>query len=99
MKEQTNLEQKLERLSIALEQSEIDEYVNLLNQPRRFIGMHLVAGIIRGIGIALGFTVFMVLLLYVLRGLGTLNIPYVGSYIADVVKVVQHQLDVGRSGY
>jgi hypothetical protein len=38
-------------------------------------------------------------MLYILRALGALNIPYVGEYIADVIKIVQHQLDVGRSGY
>jgi hypothetical protein len=37
--------------------------------------------------------------LYALRALGALNIPYVGGYIADVVKIVQHQLEGGRTGY
>jgi hypothetical protein len=99
MDQSNSLEKKLDQLSHALEQSEIKEYVNLLHRPSRFIGMNLLAGIVRGVGIALGFTVFMVLLLYFLRALGALNIPYVGEYIADVIKIVQHQLDVGRSGY
>lgn len=97
--EQTNLEQKIEQLSIALERAELREYVRLFHRPRRFIGMHLMAGILRGIGIAIGFTLFMVLLLYLLRALGALNIPYIGEYIADVIKIVQHQLDVGKTGY
>lgn len=99
MDQSNSLDKKLDQLSHALEQSEIKEYVNLLHRPRRFIGLNLLAGIVRGVGIALGFTVFMVLLLYLLRALGALNIPYVGEYIADVIKIVQHQLDVGRSGY
>jgi hypothetical protein len=97
--EQTSLEQKVEQLAIALERNELKEYVSLFHRPKRFIGMHLIAGIVRGIGVAIGFTFFMVLTLYLLRALGAMNIPYVGAYIADVVKVVQHQLDVGQSRY
>jgi predicted PurR-regulated permease PerM len=97
--EQAGIASQLEKLAIALEQSEVKEYVKLFKKPRRYMFMQFLAGIVRGMGIAIGFTVFMVTLLYALRALGALNIPYVGHYIADVVKIVQHQLDVSRTGY
>lgn len=86
-------------LAVALKQTEVKEFVQVFRRPRRYLWMQFLAGIFRGVGIAIGFTVFMVTLLYVLRALGAMNIPYVGGYIAEVVKIVQHQLDVSRTGY
>lgn len=86
-------------LAVALQQTEVKEFVQVFRRPRRYLWLQFLAGIFRGVGIAIGFTVFMVTLLYALRALGALNIPYVGGYIADVVKIVQHQLEGGRSGY
>jgi predicted PurR-regulated permease PerM len=86
-------------LAVALQQTEVKEFVQVFRRPRRYLWMQFLAGIFRGVGIAIGFTVFMVTLLYALRALGALNIPYVGGYIADVVKIVQHQLEGGRTGY
>jgi predicted PurR-regulated permease PerM len=86
-------------LAVALQQTEVKEFVQVFRRPRRYLWMQFLAGIFRGVGIAIGFTVFMVTFLYALRALGALNIPYVGGYIADVVKIVQHQLEGGRTGY
>lgn len=80
----------------SLKYKEIAEYVQLMNKPRKLIVNNLLSGISRGVGIALGVTVFFVTALYLLRALGALNLPIVGDYIADIVKVVQAQLD-GRS--
>lgn len=80
----------------SLKFTEIAEYVQLMNAPRKLIINNLLSGIARGIGIALGVTVFFVTALYALRALGALNLPIIGDYIADIVKVVQAQLD-GRS--
>jgi predicted PurR-regulated permease PerM len=86
-------------LAVALKQTEVKEFVQVFRRPRHYLWIQFIAGIFRGVGIAIGFTVFMVTLLYVLRALGAMNIPYVGGYIADVVKIVQHQLEGGRTGY
>lgn len=75
---------------------EIAEYVQLMNHPRKLIINNLLSGIARGVGIAMGLSVFLVTALYVLRALGTLNLPIIGDYIADIVKVVQAQLE-GRT--
>ena len=49
-----------------------------------------------GIGIAIGFTFFAATILYVLQMLGKLNLPIIGDYIADIVRIVQRQLE-GRT--
>lgn len=95
--EQTSIVRKqLDALIDSLKYQEIAEYVQLMNQPRKLIVNNLMSGIARGVGIALGVTVFLVTALYVLRALGALNLPIVGDYIADIVKVVQSQLE-GRT--
>ena len=90
------IRKQLEALLDGMKYQEIAEYVHLMNRPRKLIVNNLLSGIARGVGIALGVTVFLVTALYVLRALGALNLPIVGDYIADIVKVVQSQLE-GRT--
>ena len=60
------------------------------------LGFGIVSGMARGIGIAIGFTFFAATILYVLQMLGKLNLPIIGDYIADIVRIVQRQLE-GRA--
>ncbi len=92
----TMLEQMNERLIKLAENTEyreLAEYVHLMKHPKKIILKNLLAGIARGVGIAIGFTVLLVSLLYFLRALGALDIPIIGDYIADIVKIVQAQLE------
>ncbi|OUM96220.1 MAG: hypothetical protein A9Z00_05970 [Thermobacillus sp. ZCTH02-B1] len=90
------LARELDRLSVGLERAKISEYVDLLNRPMSLIWRNLVAGMARGVGIAIGFTFFAATILYVLQMLGKLNLPIIGDYIADIVRIVQRQLE-GRT--
>ncbi len=76
-----------------MERTQIADYVRLLNKPWTLIWKNLLAGTARGIGIAIGFTFFAATILYVLRILGALNLPIIGDYIADIVRIVQIQLE------
>ncbi|WP_339062356.1 DUF5665 domain-containing protein [Tepidibacillus marianensis] len=87
---------KIDDLGVQLERVQIADYVALLNRPRRLFFLNLATGIARGIGIALGFTVFAATIIYILQKLGALNLPIIGDYIADLVKIVQAQLNVDR---
>ncbi|MFC5651659.1 DUF5665 domain-containing protein [Paenibacillus solisilvae] len=89
------LEHQLEKLSLQMEHTQIAEYVQLLNRPFSLIWRNILAGTARGIGIAIGFTFFAATILYVLQLLGALNLPIIGDYIADIVRIVQHQLEGG----
>ncbi|WP_249529987.1 DUF5665 domain-containing protein [Paenibacillus brevis] len=97
----TELEQQmneLHRLTLTwtrqLEKSRIAEYTQLLNRPWRLIWLNLLSGTARGVGIAIGFTFFAATIIYLLQLLGALNLPIIGDYIADVVRIVQRQLEL-----
>lgn len=83
-----------ERLSAYLERVNFGAYVELLLHPFRMFWLNLLAGVFRGIGIGLGFTIIASLAVYALQQLEILNLPVVGKYIADLVRIVQAQLHV-----
>ncbi|WP_315970500.1 DUF5665 domain-containing protein [Paenibacillus sp. PAMC21692] len=87
------VDKRLENVATNMERTHIAEYVDLLNKPLKLIWRNLLAGTARGVGIAIGFTFFAATILYVLRILGALNLPIIGDYIADIVKIVQIQLE------
>ncbi|WP_226001938.1 DUF5665 domain-containing protein [Paenibacillus sp. BJ-4] len=93
--EQLNRMEKLIRaVSEQMERTRIADYALLLNKPWRLFWLNLISGISRGIGIALGFTFFAATIIYVLQVLGALNLPIIGDYIADIVRIVQRQLEL-----
>ncbi|GGD70855.1 hypothetical protein GCM10010911_30890 [Paenibacillus nasutitermitis] len=87
------LDRRLEKVAVDMERSQMADYVLLLNRPLSLIWRNLLAGVFRGIGIALGFTFFAATIVYILQLLGALNLPIIGDYIADIVRIVQHQLE------
>ena len=87
------MENQLKKLSLEMERAKIADYVQLLNRPFSLIWRNILAGTARGIGIAIGFTFFAATILYMLQLLGALNLPIIGDYIADIVRIVQHQLE------
>lgn len=93
------MNERLRKIADNMEKMQIADYVQLLNRPRKLIAINLVAGIARGVGIAIGVSVFAGTFLYLLQQLGALNLPIIGDYIAQIVKIVQLQLQGGRSTY
>lgn len=91
-----DMHRRITEMANQMERVQIADYVQLLNSPRKIIFTNIVAGISRGIGIAIGFTFFASTILYILQALGALNLPIVGDYIAEVVKYVKAQLE-GRA--
>ncbi|MGN7164407.1 DUF5665 domain-containing protein [Paenibacillus cellulositrophicus] len=82
------------RIAEELEQARIAEYTQLLHRPFRLIMLNLLSGAARGVGVAIGFTFFAATIIYVLQVLGALNLPIIGDYIADIVRIVQRQLEL-----
>ena len=83
---------KIEELSINIEKMKLAEYVELLNQPKRLLFLNFIAGVARGLGIAVGFAILGALSILILRRLVVLNLPLIGDFIALVVKLVQTRL-------
>lgn len=82
------LVQKLELLSVQMEKMQIAEYIELVRNPWRMVGVNLLSGLARGLGMAVGFTLLGALLIYFLRRLVVLNLPWLSDFIADIVQMV-----------
>lgn len=85
-------EEAVEKLNKYFERVNFGAYVQLLQRPWQIIWLNFIGGLARGVGIGLGFTVLAALLIIILQKLSVLNLPIVGTYIADVVRIVQAQL-------
>jgi hypothetical protein len=88
------LGRKIDELGIAIEKMKLSEYVELLNNPRRLFYINFFAGVARGLGMAVGFTILGALMLYTLQRLQVLNIPIIGGLIAEIVRIVQGNLSI-----
>ncbi|HZG78439.1 MAG TPA: DUF5665 domain-containing protein [Paenibacillus sp.] len=93
------VQNQVERIANHLERAQLAEYVQLLNSPRRLIVSNLIAGAARGVGIAIGVTIFSATIVYVLRQIGALDLPIIGHYIADLVESVQAHMSGGGFYY
>lgn len=80
---------KINDLSVSIEKMKLAEYVKLLEHPWRLMYINFIAGLARGVGIAIGFTILGAVVLYFLRILVMLNLPLIGNFIAEIVRMVQ----------
>jgi len=86
------IEKKLHEIALKLEKTKIAEYVDIMNNMWRLLSINFIAGIARGFGMAIGFTVLGALFIYMAQKLITLNLPVIGDFIAELVKIVQDNL-------
>lgn len=80
---------QMRKLVDHLEKLRIAEYVELQQKPGRILFLNFIAGLARGFGIAIGATVIFALLVDLLRRLIMLNIPGIGDFIAEIVRIVE----------
>lgn len=83
---------RLSRLTQDLERANVAEYIQLMRSPLRLIWVNLVAGLARGVGIALGATLLSSFILYLFFRLAELNLPVIGEFIARLVMIVTNHL-------
>lgn len=89
-----SLIEKLARLTESMEKAAVAEFIEIYRHPRRLVYINFVSGIVRGFGIAVGFTVVGSLFLMVLVRLARLNLPVIGEFIAQLVRIVQTEVGV-----
>lgn len=75
-----------------LEKSKIEEWMYILGNKKEIIKRNLLAGIFRGVGIGIGVTIITAVLIIFLQKIVALNIPIIGEYIADIIKIVELQI-------
>lgn len=92
LSELERLKQRLEELILRMEQLHLDDYLRYAQNWRKQLLMHFLGGMIRGIGFSIGFTVLGALLLYVLRNMALANLPVIGRFLAEIVRIVEKNL-------
>lgn len=83
------LKNTIDKLSIYMEKMKLAEYVELLYDTKRLLWINFISGVARGLGMAIGFTVLFAIIVIILRHLVTLNLPVIGEFIAEIVRLVQ----------
>lgn len=77
---------QVEKLSRKMENIRIAEYIEMISNPRRVIFMNFIAGLTRGLGMGIGFTVLAGIVLYMMRS--WVNLPVVGRLIAELLDII-----------
>lgn len=68
------------------------EYMDYLQNRRRLLLTNFLAGMMRGMGFAVGFSILGAVVIYVIRNLALANLPLIGDFFAEVVRMVQIRL-------
>ncbi len=87
-KPSTRMERQLERIIAAMERVNLEEYLRYVDDRRRQFAVNFTAGLARGLGAAVGFSILGAMIIVILQRLVTANIPGIGGFLADVVRMV-----------
>lgn len=87
-----SIEKKLDEIVSLLNNENISDYFDMMTNKKRRIFISFANGIARGFGMAIGFTILGALAIYLLRQIVMLNLPIIGDFIAELVKIVQDSL-------
>lgn len=83
---------KLKNVELKLERANLAEFMKLIQNPVRLIFLNFLSGLARGFGIAIGLTIIAGIFLLLLTRLASLNLPIIGKFIAELVRLVNQQL-------
>ena len=83
---------RLEHVAQRMEQIHLERYLRYVHNWRRRLLMDFLGGIVRGVGFSVGFTVLGALLLYILRNIALANLPVIGEFLAELVRIVEQKL-------
>ena len=70
---------------------QIEEWIRRERGWRRLL-KEMALGAARGIGFSIGFTVLGALLLYILQSIALANLPIIGRFLAELVRIVESNL-------
>lgn len=83
---------RLERAAQRMEQMHLDAYLRYVHNWKRRLLVEFLGGIARGIGFSVGFSVLGALLIYLLRNIALANLPVIGRFLAELVRIVENNL-------
>ncbi len=77
----------LERLILIIERSRIRDYMMLTDSKRRLFLINFIAGLGKGFGQAIGFTLLAGVVFFILAS--WVDLPIIGKYIANLINIVE----------
>ncbi|PYG86880.1 hypothetical protein LY28_02704 [Ruminiclostridium sufflavum DSM 19573] len=86
------LTKKVDEMALKMEKMKFVDYVYFIEHPRKMLWANFTNGLARGFGIAIGFTVLSAITIYILKFIVTINLPYIGEFISDIVEIVQDSM-------
>jgi len=72
----------------------VADFIAFLKSPTKIFFLNLLAGIGRGLGFALGFTILTAIVILLLRR--AVSVPVIGAYISKVLEFIDAQRQVYR---
>ena len=78
----------LERLILIIERSRIRDYMMLTDSKRRLFVINFVAGLGKGFGQAIGFSLLAGVAFFILAS--WVDLPIIGQYIAKLIDIVEN---------
>ena len=84
---------QIDRWIAAMERLHLSDYVRYVDDRRRMFWSNFWGGVARGVGMAVGFTILGALLVLILKDLAQRNLPLIGDALAEIVNVVQRQME------
>ncbi|NLK00656.1 MAG: hypothetical protein GX318_05395 [Clostridia bacterium] len=64
------------------------EHLEFLKDTKRLFILNFLLGLIRGLGMAIGFTILGAFVFYILRQIVVLNLPLISDFIAEIIRLV-----------
>lgn len=88
-----HFEETARDLADALARMHFDEYLRCTADKKRVLKINFLAGLARGFGSAVGFTILGGLVIILLRRMVDWNLPWLGGHLAELIQVVLDKLE------
>lgn len=83
---------KMDELAWRVQRMDVAEFVEYYRRPWRVFLISFLTGIARGLGFTVGLTVFTALLVFLLRQVVMLNLPGIGHFLAQLIRIINRDL-------
>jgi hypothetical protein len=84
------LNKNIEKLAAHFEKATIQDYLRYVGNPWKVLATNLLAGIMRGFGLAIGATIILAVIMIILTRILShlITLPFVGQQVAQLVEMV-----------
>lgn len=83
------LERTVKSAAARLESANFYEYVDYVADEKRMLKRAFAAGVFRGLGMAIGFSLLGAVVIYLLRLLAESRVPYIAKLVSRIVEIVE----------